>query len=419
MDELTIENILKYYKPLCHDIVNCKKQNFINHRIKKIFIINLVDNVIRRNYILILMKKYKINFSLVVVSRISDKIYAMAENTKITKEELGCTLSHMWCLKQIIKNNYENAIIFEDDIIFHKNFKSMFMNIFQKDYDFLLLGACDFSFQSLNKDMLKNNSSSQKDHKIDTTRVKIDEKLNQIIQEPENKGDTLHLIDKEFSSSSSVPITNTTSIDMITEKISDNSSVNSDTTITNIQKTNNGNSILVKIDIPKKTVPTFENLYRPHENSVKVYGAHANYYSLKGARAMYHMKNIHISFFDKDYMQMFDKFDNAFICYPNLVVTDISTSNIRNNYCFFSKAEELYYINCFDKFSFTDYNFIYLDIILKHKGVKIKENDTYETYMNRLIKYQFSNNKERDTIKNRIVMDFFTIQELEKIKLNI
>ena len=60
-----------------------------------------------------------------------------------------------------------------------------------------------------------------------------------------------------------------------------------------------------------------------------------------------------------------------------------------------------------------------LDIILKHKGVKIRKDDTYESYITRLIKYQFSSIKERNNIKNRIVNDFFTIQDLEKIKSNI
>ena len=40
----------------------------------------------------------------------------------MTIGEVGCYLSHMWCLQDIVKNNYNNAIIFEDDIIVHKNF---------------------------------------------------------------------------------------------------------------------------------------------------------------------------------------------------------------------------------------------------------------------------------------------------------
>lgn len=369
MDDLNIETILNKYKATIYDIVNIKKKNYINTRIKKIFVINLADNVIRRNYILVLMKKYNINFSLVVVNRINEKMHSLVGNMRITKDELGCTLSHMWCLREIIKQQYENAIIFEDDIIFHKNFKEMFMTIFQNDYDFLLLGACDYSFHSLNKDQL----STKKKH-YSHPRVKLN-------------------IENDNSTQEHPPIDN----ENLEIKENDSSLENDEAT-----------------EKPQK------NLYRPHENSIKLYGAHANYYSLNGAKMMYDNKIRNLSFFDRDYMVMFDNFDNSsFICYPNLVVSDISSSNLHHSYPFFSKAEDLYYINCFDNFKFTDYNFIYLDIILKNKGVTMKEEDTYESFMTRLIKYQFSSSKERDAIKNRLALNFFTVDELEKIRCNI
>jgi len=315
-----IEKILDNYKLSLYNVTNTKSKNYMNSRIKKIFVINLSDNIIRRNYILVLMKKYNINFSLVIVNRIDETIHSLIDNAKITKDELGCTLSHMWCLREIIKNRYENAIIFEDDVVFHKNFKQMFMMIFEKEFDFLLLGACDFSFQSLNKNMLSNNNY----------------------------------------------------------------------------------------------------MYRPNENSIKLYGAHANYYSLEGATFMYENKLKNMSFFDKDYMIMFNKFANSsFICYPNLVVSDISSSNLQHFYPYFTTEEELYYESCFDNFKFNDYNFIYLDIIFKNKGFKIKHDDTYESYITRLIKNHFPTTKERDMIKNRLVLDFFTINDLVNIKYKI
>lgn len=370
-----MENILNKCKVSVYEIENTKTQTFINTRIKKIFVINLADNIIRRNYILTMMKKYNINFSLVVVNRINEKIHSYVGNEKITKEELGCTLSHMLCLREIIKNNYENAIIFEDDIIFHKNFKSLFIDIFKNDYDFLLLGACDFSFQSLNKEMLHDN---KKKH---NTRVKLNIDDESITSEEESEDDN--------------------------NSPCESKSFGSGTTI-----------MFPEIQIINE--PIKKNMYRPHINAKRVYGAHANYYSLEGAKKMFSLESDNISFFDKCNSSMFESFKNtSFICYPNLVVTDISTSSLNHNYPFFSKSEELYYINCFDNFIFTDYNFIYLDIILKHKGVEIDENDTYESFMTRLIGYQFSNQKEREILKNRQVLDFFTVRDLEKIRLNI
>ena len=66
------------------------------------------------------MKKYGINFTLVLVDYVPNSIYNTiynADKIRITKEELGCCLSHLWCLNNVIINKCKNAIIFEDDII--------------------------------------------------------------------------------------------------------------------------------------------------------------------------------------------------------------------------------------------------------------------------------------------------------------
>ena len=54
------------------------------------------------------MKKYGINFTLVLVDYVPNSIYNTiynADKIKITKEELGCCLSHLWCLHKIIIHN--------------------------------------------------------------------------------------------------------------------------------------------------------------------------------------------------------------------------------------------------------------------------------------------------------------------------
>ena len=86
-------------------------KSIINEKIKKIYVINLIDDEIKRNYIITLMNKYKINFTLVIVERISNDLYkTISDNssTFISKGELGCCLSHLWCLYKIILNNYAN-----------------------------------------------------------------------------------------------------------------------------------------------------------------------------------------------------------------------------------------------------------------------------------------------------------------------
>ena len=279
----------------------------------KIYVINLKKNVLRRNYITRLLKRYKINYDFVIVDQITNEIYeTYVQNKSITKSEFGCLISHLWCLNDIIKNQYKNAIIFEDDIIFHKQFIPLFKKIYNPTHDLLILGACDFSFSNYN-----------------------------------------------------------------------------------YKNVNNG-------------------LYTIDSNSKKVYGAHANYYSLKGAEKMFNLKTTsEVSFFDKDYLQMFDFFnESAFICYPNLVVSDISTSNLEHIYSFGSVAEKNYYKKCFIDFAFQDYHFIYLDIIEKNKNIAIRDDDTYETYWKRIIYNYFHNELLTKEITDRMSFELFTIKDV-------
>jgi hypothetical protein len=145
-----------------------------------------------------------------------------------------------------------------------------------------------------------------------------------------------------------------------------------------------------------------------------LYGAHANYYSFRGAKYMFDNTIKDLYFFDRNYHFMFDYFKTtSFICYPNLVVSDISTTNIGHKYTFFSDNEKHYYTNCFKNFKFSDYNFIYLYLILKNKNIYITDKDTYNSYINKLLECSFKNEQQQQEIKNRLVMDFFTIKDIE------
>jgi glycosyl transferase family 25 len=309
-----IFEILKNYKVKKYNFYHNK--NTLNSYINKIYIINLVDNIFRRNYIILLMKKYQLNFTLIVVERITDHTYNLLNiYNNLTKGEVGCTLSHLWCINDIINNEYNNAIIFEDDIVLHKDFNQLIINTLSNNkYDFLLLGACDFSFKKINYNFVKNN------------------------------------------------------------------------------------------------------LYRPHESSERIYGAHAIYYSLNGAKKMFEDKIKNFSFFDKNFFYMFNIFEKtSFICYPNLVVSDITTSNLQHKYDLLSYQEVRYYTNCFIEFNFNNYNFIYLELLIKNKNLQIKPNDTYETYINKILYNHFSKNEDRLVIYNRLVKNFFTIEDIKNI----
>ena len=131
------------------------KKIFINSFINHIYVINLETDKLRRNYIIKLMEKYQINFELIIVPKLQHSQYEIIGNTKISIGEAGCYLSHMFCLHDSIINNYDNIIIFEDDIILHKDFHNIFEKYMTENiFDIFMLGASDFSFRRLNSILL-------------------------------------------------------------------------------------------------------------------------------------------------------------------------------------------------------------------------------------------------------------------------
>jgi glycosyl transferase family 25 len=311
--------IIKNYKVKIITIQN-NTESEINKRIDKIYIINLTEDIHKRNYIITIMKKYGINFSLVIVDRIShETLSEIGEYLPISINEFGCCLSHLWCLYQIINKKFKNAIIFEDDIILHKDFEKKFINIYDKNpnIDFLLLGAHDYNFSNFNYKNVK---------------------------------------DKMY-----------------------------------------------------KPTTDKNNYYN------NLYGAHANYYSLKAAKRMFHIRTSQIDFFDKEYMLMFNYLSESFICYPNLVLANISESKLEHERNILSYTEKEYYEKCFINFKFNKYNFIYVNL-LKHIQ-SIYTSDNYETLTNRYLEESFG--KENvSIIKARLVMDFFTINDVMNILYN-
>lgn len=304
-------DVIKKYKVKVFHIMN-DEDSEINKKVKKMFVINLLEDVTKRNYIIVLMKKYKINYTLVIVERISKELHKELcfNKSLISRSEMGCCLSHLWCLYQIIVNQYENAIIFEDDVIFHKNFTELFLKIHSDKFHFLLLGAHDFSFANTNHLHVQNH------------------------------------------------------------------------------------------------------LYRPSANGkYNLYGAHANYYSLRGARRMFEIRVSEISFFDKEYLLMFDYYkDSSFICYPNLCVSNITASTINHAREILTDLEYKYYKTCFIHFHFKDYHFIYINLLTT--SIRVTESDNYESFMEKCLYYYFHDKDRITTVKNRLTMDFFTLKDL-------
>ena len=313
---LNFVKALKNYKAKVINVINDKNCE-INKRVKQIFIINLVEDVRKRNYIITVMKKYGINYSLVIVDKVSTEQHKyFCDHTGLTRVELGCSMSHLWCLLKGIQNNLENMIIFEDDIIFHKDFINYFCHIYDSKpkHDFLLLGAHDFMFSKSN---YKN--------------------LN-------------------------------------------------------------------------------ENIYKPNPNSQHIYGAHANYYSLKGMKRMFNIRISQISYFDKEYMLMFNHFENSGVVYPNMVVANVSLSGLNHTRSFFTDSESGYYQKCFINFNFNNYNFLYINLLDNIDS--LNDNDDYETLTEKYLYNAFHDFDKIELIKKRLSMEFFTIEDIKNIITN-
>ena len=322
-----IQNIIKILDNYKVYLTFCKRneerKSILNQYSEQIYVINLNKDIIRRNYINLLFKKFNIEYTLVVVEPISEEIYSLlsGKEKQLSKTEVGCSLSHLWCLKHIIQNKYKGgAIIFEDDIVVHKNFENMFDRLFkEKQFDFLSMGACDFDFFEIN-------------HK--------------------------NVVD---------------------------------------------------------------SLYQPClNNSKRCYGAHANYYSLVGAKYIFKLKSLFFSFFDNNFSNIFKHFNTtAFITYPNLFVTELSTSNINHKYHFYSSYENYFYSNCFINFKFQDYRFLYLCMIQKlvcyyernKITTEINETNIYQLLYNTLDDMS-TEEENKVSLIQRIDLKFFTCKDI-------
>ncbi|MDD6055232.1 MAG: glycosyltransferase family 25 protein [Helicobacteraceae bacterium] len=120
----------------------------------KVFIINLKSEVKRKEYIINLCEKYKLDFEIieavngrelseVELAKISDESESKKRIGRIlTKGEFGCALSHKKALSKMLELNLSECIILEDDASFDKNLLE-FLSLREslpKNLDLLLLG---------------------------------------------------------------------------------------------------------------------------------------------------------------------------------------------------------------------------------------------------------------------------------------
>ena len=131
-----------------------KKETFsnlikLNNIVDKIYIINLEKDKYRLDILKPKLHKFKIKYK--IIEGIDGN--NVVNNTKLRNGQYGCLLSHKKILEDALKNNYNQIAIFEDDIIFNRNFNTLFDKKYkylinkEKDYDILYIGSSQGYYQ--------------------------------------------------------------------------------------------------------------------------------------------------------------------------------------------------------------------------------------------------------------------------------
>ena len=94
------------------------------------------------------------------------------------------------------------------------------------------------------------------------------------------------------------------------------------------------------------------NLYVPlHNCHNNLFGAHGILYSTNGIKEIYNLRIFKPVFFDYKFRDLSQIFRNSFfVCFPNLVIAELSTTSLEHSFSVVNSSlerETMYYIKCF------------------------------------------------------------------------
>lgn len=160
------------------------------------------------------------------------------------------------------------------------------------------------------------------------------------------------------------------------------------------------------------TYNVINSVYKPvfHIFKGNLLGSFANLYSNKMVNKMYLLRKKNIVFWDYNLYEIFknNKLTSG-ICYPNLTITDISTSGLDHN---FNISKDGYYKHCYDKLNFQDYYFIYLDLFKKWCLNEKMFYTSKQALIYLLCNYFNNNEKEINYQYKRLGINFFSLNEI-------
>lgn len=151
----------------------------MNNFIDNIYVINMDKDIERLNNIKKECNKNNIKFER-FPGIDANKLSIKEKNKYVTNfcqkfctnGMIGCGMSHIKIYEDVIKKNYNNVLILEDDVYFIKNFKKKLNTILEelpKDYDILYIGAVGLSNKEISFDInlifkLISNKNNKQDN---------------------------------------------------------------------------------------------------------------------------------------------------------------------------------------------------------------------------------------------------------------
>lgn len=133
------------------------QKSVLNHFFEHIYVLNLPSRTDRKERMKSLFSKHNIEVEFF------DAIDGKKHHTKSDKRnagEVGCFLSHKAIIKDAYEKGYESILILEDDLILHKDFHKVCLNLYsipKNEWDMIYLGASDYNFKenTINSDFSK------------------------------------------------------------------------------------------------------------------------------------------------------------------------------------------------------------------------------------------------------------------------
>jgi len=160
----------------------------------------------------------------------------------------------------------------------------------------------------------------------------------------------------------------------------------------------------------------FNNLfiYKPNKQTL---GSHANIYSISFAKVLYEYKIKGLFFeFDSDFIKFYQKY-KIYVCIPNLVVCELTTSNLNHNFGYNSihysrKIKKIFP----EDFTYEEYKYITIDFINYIKNNYDSEcNYTLNQIVNNYVKVFNISETMKTSLSDNLIYSGYSIEDIKNM----